>query len=120
MAKFVDGFVIPIPKRKVAAYRKIAKEASRIWMKHGALEYFETVQEPFKLHPGLKSFERAARAKSGETVIFAWIVYKSKAHRNQVNKKVESDPGMQKFFGMEMPFDMKRMTVGLFKTIVEA
>lgn len=118
MAKYVEGFVIPIPKGKVQAYKKIATSAGKVWMKHGALSYFETVGQDLKEYHGMKSFPQIAKAKPSETVIFAWIMYKSKAHRDAVMKKVLKDPFMQ---GppMEMPFDMKKMCYGGFKVLVE-
>lgn len=117
MAKYVDGFVIPVPKKKVDEYRKIARKAGRIWREYGALEYTECVAEdvPKGVHT---SFPRSVQAKRNETVIFAWITYKSRAHRDRVNKKVMEDPRMQDD-GTPMPFDMKRMIYGGFEVIVD-
>lgn len=120
MAKYVDGFVIVVPKKKVAAYQKIAKKASKIWMKYGALEYFETVADDVKI-PGLKlTFPKMAKASAGETVVFSWIVYKSRKHRDAVNKKVGKDPFMVNFDPSTMPMNMKKFTMAGFKTLVEA
>ncbi|MFO1347601.1 MAG: DUF1428 domain-containing protein [Pseudomonadales bacterium] len=113
---YVDGFVIPVPKSKIAAYKKMAKLGAKIWREYGALDYYECVGDDLNIQ-GVTSFEKFAKLKSDETVIFAWIVYKSKAHRNQVNKKVMQDPRMQSC--QEMPFSPKRMTVGGFKVLVK-
>lgn len=118
--KYVDAFVIPIKKKNIAAYKKMAEWGGKTWMKHGALEYFECVGDELKNgeHSG-QGFIKLAKLKPDETVVFSWIVYKSKAHRNQVNKKVMSDPGMNNFDPATMPFDMKRFATGGFKPIVE-
>jgi uncharacterized protein YbaA (DUF1428 family) len=113
---YVDGFVIPVPKTKIAAYKKMALQGRRMWMKHGALEYFECVGDDLSVMPGAGDFSKMARLKPGETLFFSFIVYRSKAHRNAVNRKVMADmPSMPK----EMPFDMKRMAYAGFKTLVE-
>ena len=121
---YVDGFVIPIPKKNLAAYKKMASLGAKVWKKHGALEYFECAGDD--LHPkmpGMKiaQFTTLAKAKPGETVVFSFIVYKSKAHRDAVNKKVmkEMDEMMKKK-PQKPPFDMKRMAFGGFRTIVQA
>jgi alkaline phosphatase len=121
---YVDGFVIPIPTKHLAAYKKLASAGARVWKKHGALEYFECVgDDPFPKMPGMKAtpFTTIAKARRGETVVFSFIVYKSKAHRNAVNKKVmkEMDETM-KDQPQKMPFDVRRMAYGGFKTIVQA
>ena len=119
MARYVDGFVIPVPKRNVAAYRRIAQAAGKVWIEHGALEFRECVGDDLK-SKGVARFARAARAKANETVFFSWIVYKSRAHRDRVNKKVISDPRLTKMMeGKEMPFDVKRMVYGGFKVLVD-
>jgi uncharacterized protein YbaA (DUF1428 family) len=120
MARYVDGFVAPIPKRNVNAYRRIARIASRVWRDHGALEYRECIGDDLKVKGGPVAFPRLARSRPGETVIFAWIVYKSRAHRDRVNKKVMKDPRLAKMMNAKMPFDFKRMAYGGFKVIVEA
>lgn len=117
MARYVDGFVIPLPKRKLAAYRRIAQKAGKIWREHGALEYVETVGNDLKPKWG---FPKLAKPRRGETIVFSWIVYKSKADRNRVNAKVMKDPRIQPMMDPKaMPFDMKRMAMGGFQVIVE-
>lgn len=120
MAKFVDGFVLVVPKKKIEAYRRLAQKACKIWMEYGALEYRETVAEDVDVKMGVP-FPKLAKTKPGETVVFAYIVYKSRAHRDRVNAKVMKDPRLA---GMcdpkNPPFDFKRMTYGGFKTIVES
>ncbi|HYG21576.1 MAG TPA: DUF1428 domain-containing protein [Verrucomicrobiae bacterium] len=119
MATYVDGFVIPIATKNVAAYRKIAKKASKIWMEHGALDYKECVGDDLNPQYGVP-FTRIAKAKPGETIIFAYIVYKSRAHRDKVNAKVMKDPRISEMGeAKDMPFDCKRMTYGGFETLVE-
>jgi uncharacterized protein YbaA (DUF1428 family) len=113
---YVDSFVIPLPKKKLAAYKKMAKLGAKMWMEYGALDYYECVGDDFNM-PGIVPFPKLAKVKSDEIVIVAFIVYKSKAHRNQVNKKVFTDPRMQEY--PEMPFDPKRMSVGGFKVLVK-
>jgi len=122
-AKYIDAFVIVVPKKQVAAYRKMAKEGKKIWMKHGALSYRECMGED--LHPDMKgvpylSFPQLTKAKPSETVWFSYIEYKSKAHRNQVNKKVmkEMEAHMETQKDMKMPFDMKKFSYGGFKVEV--
>ena len=120
MARYVDGFVLPVPTAKVADYKKIARKAAKIWKDHGALEYVEAVADDVK--PGKwTSFPQAVKLKEDEVVVFAWIIYTSRKHRDQVNAKVMADPRIKAMGGMEaMPFDGKRMFWGGFKTIVEA
>lgn len=119
MAKYVDGFLLVVPKRKVEAYRRIASTAGRIWKKHGAVDYVETVGDDLKTKMGVP-FPRVARAKPGETVVFSWIVYKSRAHRDRVNAKVMKDPKMATMMDPKaMPFDMKRMAFGGFRVLVD-
>ena len=114
---YVDGFVIPVPKRRVAAYKKMAQMGKRMWMKAGALEYFECIGDDLKGMPMMGDFKKMAKLKPGETVFFSFIVFRNKAHRNAVNKKV-----MGEMTGPmpDMPFDMKRTAYGGFKTLVEA
>jgi uncharacterized protein YbaA (DUF1428 family) len=120
MSKYVDGFVIPLKKSKLRAYKKMAELGRKVWMKHGALDYYECVGAKLANQWGIP-FTKLCKLKPDETVIFAFIVYKSKAHRNQVNAKVHKDPLMQpENFKGEMPFDMKRFTTGEFKVIVES
>lgn len=117
MARYIDGFVIPIKKKNLSAYRKMATLGCKVWMEHGALDYYETVADDFAKW-GL-TFPKMCKLKSDETLIFAVIVYKSKSARNKVNAKVMKDPRMN-MEGMKMPFDMKRFASGGFKTLVEA
>lgn len=117
MAGYVDGFVIPVPKKKVKDYQKIAKLAGKIWKEYGALEYIECVADDVKRGKHT-SFPQSVRLKPNETVIFAWIVYKSRAHRDRVNKQVMKDPRLAKMGPADMPFDSKRMIWGGFKQIV--
>ena len=119
MAHYVDGYVIPVPKKSVNAYRREAQKAGKIWRDHGALEFRECVGDDLNVKMGLP-FPRGITIKPGETVIFSWIVYKSRAHRDSVNKKVMKDPRLVKMMDQPMPFDAKRMLYGGFKTIVEA
>lgn len=114
---YVDGFVIPVPKRNVPAYRRMARQASRIWQDYGALEYFECIGEDLDVKMG-NSFPRGLKLKRGETVFFSWIVYRSRAHRDDVNAKVMKDPRMAKL-PKRMPFDVKRMLYGGFEPVVE-
>ena len=118
MAKYVDGFVVPVPKKNLAAYRRMARTAGKVWREHGALAYTECIADDVKVGK-LTSFPRSVKLKPSETVVFSWIVYKSKAHRDQVNKKVMTEPGMMDM-AKSMPFDVKRMTMGGFEVIVEA
>lgn len=119
MPQYVDGFVIVMPKKNVPAYRKMAKDASKIWRKHGALDYKECVGDDVRPKGILATFPKITKAKPQEVVVFSYIVYKSKKQRNEVNKKVMTDPAMKKYEKMPMPFDMKRMTVGGFTVLVD-
>lgn len=119
MSTYVDGFVIPIPKSKVAAYKKMAKLGCKTWMKHGALAYYETVADDVKA-PYSLNFPTMCKLKKNETAIFAFIIFKSKAHRNKVNASVHKEfsqmPGAENF---SMPFDASKMAYGGFKTLVK-
>ena len=119
---YVDGFVLVAPKKNIPAYRKMALSGAKVWKKYGALEYFECVGDDLRPPHVTLPFPKMIRAKKNETVIFSFIVYKSKAHRDAVNKKVMSDPAMsaESWKNKPMPFDMKRMAFGGFKTIVQA
>ncbi|MBL8261830.1 MAG: DUF1428 domain-containing protein [Xanthomonadaceae bacterium] len=116
---YVDGYVLPVPKDKLATYRSIARKAGKIWMEYGALSYCECVEDDVK--PGKHtSFPQSVKLKPGEVVVFAWIVYKSRAQRDRINAKVMADPRMAKICPPgEMPFDGKRMFWGGFKPIVK-
>jgi uncharacterized protein YbaA (DUF1428 family) len=114
---YVDGFVVPVPKKSVDAYRKIARKAGKLWKQYGALEYVECVADDVK--PGkVTSFPQAVKLKADEVVVFSWIVYKSRAHRDKVNKLVMADPWFATMDPKTMPFDGKRMFWGGFKSIV--
>ena len=119
--RYVDGFVIPIPKKNVPAYRTMARKASKVWKEHGALEYVEAIGDD--LEPGMgSSFPSLLKLKRGETAVFSWIVYRSRAHRDRVNAKVMQDPRIAALVkeAKKMPFDMTRMNYGGFQAIVEA
>jgi uncharacterized protein YbaA (DUF1428 family) len=116
--RYADGFVIPVPKKNLKAYMAIAKKCSKIWREHGALEYRECAGDDLDIAMGVP-FPKAIKVKAGETVVFAWIVYNSRAHRDAVNKKVMSDPRIAKMVTKKMPFDCKRMSCGGFKILVE-
>ena len=118
MARYVDGYILPVPKNKLDVYRRIAQKAGRIWREHGALEYRECAGEDLNVAWG-KTFLRLANAKPGETVVFSYIVFKSRAHRDQVNKRVMKDMNEMGGPPKDMPFDPKRMVYGGFKTLVE-
>ena len=120
MAHYVDGFVIPLPKKNVGDYRRMAQKAGKVWRDHGALEFRECVGDDLDIKMG-KSFTRGIKTKPGETVLFSYIVFKSRTHRDRVNARVMKDPRISKMMGSKpMPFDVKRMLYGGFKTIVEA
>lgn len=112
---YVDGFVVPVPKKNIDAYRKFAKLAEAVWREYGALEYREFVAEDVKSGE-LTSFPQSVQLKQDETVVFSWILYESRAHRDQVNQKVMSDPRM-KVDPKTWPFDGKRMIFGGFETL---
>ncbi len=117
--RYIDGFVLPVLKKNVTAYFRMAKKAGKIWREHGALEYRECVGDDLKIKMGLP-FPRLAKLKAGETIVFSWIVYKSRAHRDRVNAKVMKDPRMNGLCDEKsMPFDVKRMAYGGFKALVD-
>jgi uncharacterized protein YbaA (DUF1428 family) len=122
--RYVDGFVLPVPKKDVAAYRRMAQKAGKVWREHGALEFIECVADDVK--PGKHtSFPQSVKLKSGEMVVFSYIVYKSRAHRDRVNAKVMKDPRLAKMMenmvdSKSKLFDHKRMVYGGFKIIVDA
>jgi uncharacterized protein YbaA (DUF1428 family) len=118
MALYVDGFVIPLSKKNLSAYRRMAQKAGKIWREHGALEFRECVGDDLNVKMGLP-FPRGIKIKPAETVVFSWIVYKSRADRDRVNAKVMKDPRFAKM-PKEMSFDTKRMLYGGFNAIVEA
>jgi len=115
---YVDGFIVPVPKKNVEAYRKISRKAGKVWMEYGALEYIECVGDD--VPPGkVTSFPLSVKLKKDEVVIFSWILYKSRKHRDAVNKKVMADPRIAAMGPDSMPFDAKRMIYGGFKPIVD-
>ena len=117
---YVDGYVIPIPRKNVKAYMAIAKKAAKIWCEHGALEYSESVGEDMDCKWGMP-FPKMLDLKPGETVVFAWITYKSRAHRDRVNAKVMKDPRIPAMMDeSNMPFDSKRMVYGGFEIMVKS
>jgi uncharacterized protein YbaA (DUF1428 family) len=118
---YVDGFVIPIPKKNMAAYKRMAATAGKVWRELGALDYKECVGDDLKGTMGCGiPFPKLAKTKGGETVVFSYILYKSKAHRDAVNKKVMKDPRIAKMLTRPCPFDANRMTHGGFKVLVDA
>jgi uncharacterized protein YbaA (DUF1428 family) len=117
---YVDGFVVPVPTKKLQDYRRVAQKASKVWMEHGALQYVEAAGDDLDVKFGT-SFLKMVKVKPGETVVFAWIVFKSRAHRDKVNAKVMKDPRLNSMMDEKnMPFDVKRMVYGGFKFIVSA
>jgi uncharacterized protein YbaA (DUF1428 family) len=120
MPRYVDGYVLPLPRKNLAAYRKIAATAAKVWRDHGALEYRECLGEHLDIGFGA-GFDKQLKCKRGETVVFAYIVFKSRAHRDRVNARVMKDPRMNALCDPgNMPFDADRMLVGGFTTFVEA
>jgi len=118
--QYVDGFIVPVPKKKLPAYRSMANKASKVWREHGALEFRENVADDVKVGRWT-SFPRSVKLKRGETVVFSYIVYKSRKDRDRVLAKVMKDKRLAKMMNPKaMPFDAKRMIYGGFKTLVEA
>lgn len=119
MADYVDGFVVPVPSASLGAYRKMARRAAKVWIEHGALMVRECLADDVK--PGKwTSFPQAVKLKEDEVVVFSFIVFQSRRHRDQVNKKVMADPRLADLMDPKaMPFDGKRMIYGGFKNIVE-
>ncbi len=116
---YVDGFVVPVPKSKVAVYRRMARRAGKVWIDHGALHFVENIADDVK--PGkVTSFPQAVKLRKGETVVFSFIIYKSRKDRDRINAKVMKDPRLADMMNPKaMPFDGKRMFWGGFKTLVE-
>ena len=118
--QYVDGFVVPVPRKRLPAYRRMAQKAGKVWRDHGAIEFREFVADDVKVGKRT-SFPRSVKRKPGETVVFSWIVYKSREHRDRVNAKVMKDPRLAPMMDPKaMPFDPKRMVYGGFKVLVEA
>jgi uncharacterized protein YbaA (DUF1428 family) len=118
-AHYVDGYVLAVSKRNVEAYRRMARMGGKIWREHGALEFRECVGEDLNVKMGVP-FPRMMKIKRDETVVFSWIVFKSRAHRDRVNAKVMKDPRLANMDPKSMPFDLKRMAYGGFKILVDA
>jgi uncharacterized protein YbaA (DUF1428 family) len=120
--RYVDGYILPVPKKNLRAYRRMAQRGGKIWRKHGALEYVEAVGDDLNTKWGGIKFPQTVRAKSHEVVVFSFIVFKSRAHRDRVNARVMKDPliNAPADKGTPMPFDMKRMVYGGFTVLVEA
>jgi uncharacterized protein YbaA (DUF1428 family) len=117
--KYIDAFLLAVPKKKLEAYRRISHKAGKIWEDYGALEYRECAADDINIKGMGTSFSKRVKLKPTETVIFSWIVYKSRAHRDAVNKKVMKDPRMDKMMAPgEMPFELNRMSYGGFRIIV--
>jgi uncharacterized protein YbaA (DUF1428 family) len=119
MAQYVDGFVVPVPKDKLTAYKAMSRKCGKVWKEYGALAYMETVADDVK--PGKwTSFPQAVKLKEGEVVVFSWIIYASRKQRDSINAKVMKDPRLASMAsGKDMPFDGKRLIFGGFKTMVE-
>jgi uncharacterized protein YbaA (DUF1428 family) len=116
---YVDGYVLPVPKDRIEDYRRLAEQTGRIWREHGALEYRECVCEDFNAPVGIPLFKQID-AKDGETVVLAWIVFESRAHRDEVNAKAMKDPRITGMDTSNMPFDCRRMAYGGFEVLVAA
>lgn len=119
---YVDGFLLPLPKKNLAAYRTLARQSAKIWLEHGALDYRECIGDDLESHD-MRQFPATLQVKKGETVVFAWISYKSRAHRDRVNKAVMRDPRIAKMMqrmAKKPPFDCTRMCYGGFRVIVSA
>ena len=115
---YVDGFVLAVPRRKLATYRRISRAAGKVWLEHGALEYRECAGDDLNVKSGVP-FPTLAKARAGETVVFSWIVYKSRASRDRVVARVMKDPRIVKSMKEPMPFDAKRMSYGGFRLLVD-
>ena len=117
--KYVDGYVLPLPKKNLQTYRRMAQKAGKVWREHGALEFRECVGDDLKTKMAV-SFPRTLKLKRDEIVVFSWIIFKSRAHRDAVNAKVMKDPRLAKMMDMKaMPFDSKRMAYGGFEVMVD-
>jgi uncharacterized protein YbaA (DUF1428 family) len=119
MSRYVDGYVLPVPKKNLQAYRRLARKAGKIWREHGALEFRECVGDDLNVKMGVP-FPNRIKLKPGETVLFSWIMFTSRAHRDRVNAKVMKDERLANMDPKEMPFDCKRMVYGGFKVLVDA
>jgi uncharacterized protein YbaA (DUF1428 family) len=116
---YVDGFLLPVPKKNLEAYTRMSRRAGKVWREHGALDYKECAGDDLNVK-GLVPFPRRIKLKPGETVVFSWIVFKSRAHRDRVNARVMKDPRLAGMMDSKaMPFDVKRMVYGGFRVIVD-
>ena len=119
MPRYVDGFLLPLPRRNLAAYRRLSAKAGRFWMEFGALAYVECVGDDLDAH-GMAPFGRAARCRKGETVVFSFIIYRSRSQRDRINARIQADPRLKAMMeGLGMPFDVRRMAYGGFRAIVD-
>jgi uncharacterized protein YbaA (DUF1428 family) len=116
---YIDGFILPVPTKNLAAYKKMSTKAGKIWREHGAMMYHEAAGDDLEHHKFGTPFPQYIKPKKGETIVFAWIAYKSRKHRDAVNKKVMADKRLMAG-NQTMPFDMKRMAYGGFKVFVSA
>ena len=116
---YIDGYLLPIPKKNLQVYRRLALKAGKLWREHGALEFRECAGDDLKVELG-RSYSRTLRLKPRETVVFSWIMFKSRSHRDRVNARVMKDPRLEKMMVGPMPFDVKRMSYGGFKVLVDA
>ncbi|CDY77832.1 Protein of unknown function DUF1428 [Caballeronia glathei] len=118
MSHYVDGFVVPVPNDKIEAYRQMAEQAGKIWLEHGALQFCECIADD--VQPGkVTSFPQSVQLKDDETVVFSWILFDSREHRDSVNAKVMEDPRLKEMMAGDFPFDAQRMFFGGFRTLVE-
>lgn len=116
---YADGFVVPVPKRKLDAYRRLSSKAGEVWREYGALEYRECVADDLR-QKGPVTFARSVRLKRGEVVLFSWILYRSRAHRDRVNARVMKDPRLLRMMNTkDTPFDVRRMLYGGFRVLVD-
>jgi len=119
MSRYADGFVLVVPRKKLDAYRRVSQKAGKVWKDYGALEYIETVGDDLKKKWG-RPFAKLVKPRAGEVIVFSWIVYKSKGHRDRVNAKVMKDPRLASTMDPKtMPFDLKRMSYGGFRVLVD-
>lgn len=120
MARYIDGFVIPVPKDRIEEYQRMAEKASRVWKEHGALDYWECVGDDL-VSEGMVSFSQVAQTGPDETVIFAWVVFESREHRDLANQKIMADPRLKEMMDADNPiFNYKRMVYGGFRELVHA
>lgn len=120
MGRYIDGFVIPVPKDRIEDYRRVAEQASKVWKEHGALDYWECVGDDLAVKD-MVSFPQLAQAGPDETVVFAWVVFESREHRDRANERIMADPRLKEMMAADKPtFDYKRMAYGGFRELVHA